>query len=105
MQGHHQLIALRQSGVKPSIVFVNDYPCRTDWQQHMDNPTVSVFDTPLENIDFRFATGIRVSITAANAGRAQFLFDKAIEAGAEVVACCSSNFTKVYHKDTGVVNG
>jgi len=105
MRGHEAIIAMRRSGQKPSMVFINDYPCRTDWVEHMDSPTVCVSDDKLEDIDFRFLINTKASITAANDTRAKFMFDLAISEGASDVGCCSANFTKIYHKDTGVVHG
>ena len=35
MRGHHELIEMRRNRKAPRMVFLNDYPCETDW---FENP-------------------------------------------------------------------
>lgn len=90
MRGHEPLIAMRSAGKRPSIVFINDYPCQTDWHEMPgDHATICVDgDTP-EAIDFRCIFDLRVSITGASEDRAKRLMQACIEAGAVTVGAGS----------------
>jgi hypothetical protein len=91
MKGHETLIQLRKAGKTPKIVFVNDFPCKTDWFDWWDHATVCVADDGVETIDFRFAHGITMSILALNKTRAKALFELGKASGAIVVACGSAD--------------
>lgn len=69
MNGHRELITMRRAGFKPAFVFVNDYPCHTDWAKFGDHPTISVDgDTP-ELQDFRFLVGVTAIVAGFDADR------------------------------------
>lgn len=91
MRGHETLIQLRAAGRTPKFVFVNDYPCKTDWFHWGDHATVSVAGDPIESIDFRFVKGLKVSISASNKTRAKALFELAKASGAKTVGCGSDD--------------
>lgn len=91
MKGHETLIQLRKAGRTPKIVFVNDYPCKTDWFHWGDHATICVDGGGVENIDFRFANGLTLNISALNKNRAKSLFEIGKSSGAVVVACGSSD--------------
>ncbi len=85
MRGHEPILAMRQKGRKPSIVFVNDYPCDTDWTANGDHATVSVVGDRLASLDLRFLVGLRVSISGTDERRVKGLFEAAKQAGSAVV--------------------
>lgn len=88
MRGHENIISQRIAGHVPNIVFINDYPCKTDWFEFREQATVCTADDPLSSLDLRFLVGLRVSISATTEDRAKALFDRAKKAGAKVVAAC-----------------
>ena len=91
MRGHIPIIELRLQRKVPKFVFINDYPCKTDWFEHGDAATVCTAGDTLSSIDLRFLVGLRVSITALSETRAKALFSKAVEAGAVTVGAGVSN--------------
>ena len=88
MRGHEAIIAMRKAGQKPSIVFLNDYPCDTDWTKFGDHATVDISGDQPEWLDLRFLVGMRVSITGASEKRAKRLLEACKQAGATRVAAC-----------------
>ena len=101
MRGHDHIISLRKSGKTPSIVFINDYPCKTDWMTHGEHATVSVHGDTISSLDLRFLVGLRVSISAESEGRAKALFGKAKWFGAKTVASCHIKTNQQPHKQDG----
>jgi len=57
MRGQDQIIQNRMDGKAPSIVFVNDYPCKTDWFEHGEQATICTHKDALRNLDMRFFGG------------------------------------------------
>lgn len=108
MKGHTKIIEARIAGKKPPFVFINDYPCKTDWFEHGDHSTVCTDGDSTSSIDLRFLVGLRVSIGATTEQRATALFEKAKAAGALTVAAChiqkdkypqhQSGWAEVWHK-------
>ena len=88
MRGHEQIIAMRMARKAPSIVFLNDYPCKTDWADHGEHATVCTANDAIRNLDFRFLTGLRVSISATTEARAKELCKRIKGAGATTIAAC-----------------
>lgn len=88
MRGHTEIIKARLVGKAPIFVFVNDYPCKTDWFEHREHATVCTHGDMLSSIDFRFLRCLRVSISATTEARAKALFALAKEADAAAVASC-----------------
>lgn len=86
MRGHEQIIALRKQRLAPEIVFVNDYPCQTDWHIHGDYPTICTAGDKIEYLDLRFLINLNVSISAPTEERAKTLFKAVQAAGATQVA-------------------
>lgn len=86
MRGHEAIIRMRLRRQVPAIVFINDYPCLTDWERHGDHATVCVDGDVLQALDLRFLVGLRVSISSGNEDRARRLFEMAKSAGAAFVA-------------------
>jgi len=118
MKGQEKIIEMRKAGMRPAIVFVNDFPDESARSWHnpgerygevwpADHPTVCTHATPLSSVDMRFAVGMRVSISADSEQRAKALFKKAVEAGASCVAAShaipaangrfTSGWTEIYH--------
>jgi hypothetical protein len=113
MNGHQKIIEMRMAGQKPEIVFLNDYPCETNWFETGDyaNVEISPEDQP-EWLDLRFLVRLRVSVTGRTEDRAKRLFDVCKKAGAKTVAAChlaqergaiygtmkfTAGWTEVYH--------
>lgn len=125
MHGHIPLMAMRKRGIKPGIVFLNDYPCETskDWHNPgeefgeswgLDHATVCTVGDVIQLLDLRFLVGMRVSITSTTEIRAKALFEQAKAHGAMTVgAChviekknkpCGTGWCEVWHKNTEVTN-
>lgn len=110
MRGHTEVERIRLQGRLPKVVFVNDYPCKTDWFETGEHATVCVHNDAIASLDFRFLTGLTVSIGSESQARAQRLFERAKEFGAAVVAAChvqrgngllyQAGWTEIYRKDT-----
>lgn len=115
MRGHEPIIAMRQRGKKPAFVFINDYPCDTDWVPHGDHATVSTAGDVIQLLDLRFLIGLKVSISAESEVRAMALFDQCKAAGAACVGAAHIDKTRkpwdqhgwssVWHKATEVAHG
>ncbi|MDE3021952.1 MAG: hypothetical protein KGI54_08840 [Pseudomonadota bacterium] len=88
MKGHEHLIALRHAGKVPKIVFINDFPCQTDWFEHDDHVTICTAGNAISGLDMRFLLDLRVSIMSESESRAKSLFAKAKWFGAKTVAAC-----------------
>jgi hypothetical protein len=86
MKGHKEIIALRCKGKKPGFVFVNDYPCKTDWFENHEHATVCTASDSVSSMDFRFLVGMRVSVSATTEARAKAIFERIKAAGALAVA-------------------
>ncbi len=86
MRGHEKLIEMRKAGKRPAIVFLNDFPCRTDWFETGDkHVTVSVDGDNLDRVDLRFLVGLTVSASSFDESRAKAMFAACKKAGAAVV--------------------
>lgn len=85
MKGHEPIVAMRRAGKRPSIVFLNDFPCATDWPRFGDHPTVEVHGDQPEWLDLRFLVGLNVSISASTEKRGRRLLEACKKAGASVV--------------------
>ena len=85
MRGHAPLIAERMQGRAPNYVFLNDYPCKTNWWDFSEQVTLCTHGDPLSSLDLRCLVGLSVSISSPDLARAQALFALAIDAGARVV--------------------
>ena len=89
MRGHERLIEYRLKGKAPRFVFVNDYPCKTDWHENPgDAVTICTEGDVVQLLDLRFLVGLRVSVSSPSEVRAQALFDRCKAAGAAMVAAC-----------------
>lgn len=86
MRGHTAIISARMQRKAPVMVFVNDYPCHTDWFAHAEHATVCTHADSIHNLDLRFLVGLRVSISATTEARAKALFERVKAAGAAAVA-------------------
>lgn len=122
MLGHIPIIKLRLRGIRPSIVFINDFPTpeAKDWHNpgaaygevwQPDHATVQLDSGDrIEQLDFRFVAGLTVSATGSTEARAKTLFNACIAAGAKTVgavhaidlgtARVKSGWTDIYHAST-----
>lgn len=101
MHGHENILALRSEGKVPKIVFLNDYPCKTDWFEHGENATICTAGEPISSLDLRFLVGMTVSISATSEKRAKALFNKVIAAKAKTVAACHTQLDVQPWQQTG----
>lgn len=85
MHGQHAILAMRSRGHKPAIVFINDYPCHTDWFETGEHATVCVHNDQPELLDLRFLQGCRVSISASTRDRAERLMTACKNAGCTTI--------------------
>jgi hypothetical protein len=88
MRGHEAIIRMRLKRKVPAIVFVNDYPCMTDWEKYADHATVCVSGDSVSALDLRFLTGLRVSISSPTEERARELFERVKAVNPELVGSC-----------------
>lgn len=88
MRGHEKLIEMRRAGKVPQIVFVNDYPCKTDWFETGEHVTLCTAGDSITLLDLRCLVGLRVSISSPNESRAKALAEHCKAAGAATVAAC-----------------
>jgi hypothetical protein len=101
MNGHIPIIQLRAKKMRPAFIFLNDWPCITDWFEHGDHATVSTFGDDIETLDLRFCKGVAVSVSSDTEERAKALFKAAKEAGAAVVAAHHVKADQHWSKQTG----
>ena len=85
MRGHENIIRMRQAGKRPAFVFVNDWPCDTEWFETGEHVTVCTDGDPMSSLDLRFLIGLRVSVSAHTEERAKALFEACKDAGVEMV--------------------
>ncbi len=101
MQGQQHILAMRKSGYAPDIVFVNDYPCKTDWFDEGLAATVCVYRDRIELLDMRFLVGLTVCITSDNLDRAKRLYAVAKACGAARIGACQTT----NHKNPSMSDG
>lgn len=89
MNGHEPIIKMRMDGKKPSIVFINDFPCECHkyWHKEGDHASISIHGDDIDLLDMRFLVGLTVSATSIDERRAKQLFEKCKQSGASVVGC------------------
>lgn len=99
MRGHDTIIQLRKAGQSPSWVFVNDFPCSTDWATYGEHATVCTAGDDLGVIEFQFLVGLSVTINSTSEDRAQKLMQIAKKASAKLVASSGQGWTDVWRKE------
>jgi hypothetical protein len=88
MRGHENIIKARMAGKKPPFIFLNDYPCQTDWFEFGEHATVCTHGDSIQSLDMRFVVGAAVSVSATQENRAKALSNACKQYGAHVVAAC-----------------
>lgn len=88
MKGHEDIISLRRARQAPAMVFINDYPCKTDWLRERAAATVCTHGDVIQMLDLRFLVGLKVSISSDSEVRAKALMEACRNAGAHTVAAC-----------------
>lgn len=88
MTGHEGIIALRLQRKAPAMVFINDWPCPTDWLQDRAAATVCTHGDVIQMLDLRFLVGLKVSISSESEVRAKSLMEACRNAGAHTIAAC-----------------
>ena len=101
MRGHEPIIAARLQGKKPPFIFINDFPCKTDWADYAEHATVSTHMDALHSLDMRFVNQINVNVAALSENRAKGLFEICKKAGASLVAASHVQMDKPPHAQTG----
>lgn len=86
MRGHDAIVSMRRAGKRPAFVFINDWPCRTDWAQNGAHATVCTAGDDIALLDLRFLVGLQVSVCASTEERAKALFEACKAAGVRMVA-------------------
>jgi hypothetical protein len=97
MRGHEPIYTMRKNGQKPAMIFINDWPCKTDWFETGEHVTVCVDGDSIRTLDLRFVIGCSVSISSESKTRAKALLERCKTEGADVVAACAIDTTKAYH--------
>ncbi len=86
MRGHEPIIAMRRSGKRPGIVFLNDFPCKTDWAEYGEHATVQILPgEAIEALDLRFLVGLTVAASGSTDERARKLLEACKTAGAKTI--------------------
>jgi hypothetical protein len=109
MKGHEGIIKLRQQGLAPAWISLDDFNFPsplTDWEKHGSQPTVCIYKEPIESLDLRFLVNMKVSVTSESEDRAKRLFNACKEAGAKFVAAshteihgeiAKTGWSEIYH--------
>ena len=103
MKGHEHILTLRKQRLKPVIIFLNDYPCKTDWAETEDHATVCIHGDPVETLDLRFLEGCVVSVSTDNENRAKALLDACKKAKANKVLVVEVETDKTDNLQKGYV--
>lgn len=104
MRGHEHIITLRKARCTPEWVFLNDWPCATDWAEFGDHATVCTHEDVIARLDLRFLVGLKVSCGSDTESRAKALFEAAKSFGAQLVGACHFQPGIHPHLQTGWVN-
>ena len=88
MKGHEDIITMRRNRMAPAFVFINDWPCKTDWMRERAAATVCTDGDVIQSLDLRFLVGLQVVVSSTDERRAKALFEACKAAGAKAVASC-----------------
>jgi len=75
MTGEQHIYTMRSQGLQPDWVFINDFPCQTDWPMFDDFATICTEGDSITSLDLRFLVDCRVSIVSTSEKRAKALFN------------------------------
>ena len=101
MRGHEYLIQMRLAGKAPEIVFINDYPCDTDWHEFDEHATISTDKDTIQSLDLRFLVGLQVSISSPSETRAKALFNAVKKVNPRAVVAAHVQDENHYMSQTG----
>jgi len=101
MRGHEEIVRMRLEGIAPEAIFINDFPCQTDWWENDDHCTVCTFGEPIKTLDMRFCVGMVVSICSDSEKRSKELFEACKGAGARVIASSHHQVGKLAWQQDG----
>lgn len=102
MKGHQPIIEMRLNRKAPRIVFLNDYPCKTDWFENPgDAATVCTHGDRIETLDLRFLVGLVVSISSPDENRAKALYSRCRGIGVSAVGACHIQSDKKVWEQAG----
>lgn len=88
MRGHEAVIRMREEGKKPIFVFLDDYPCDTDWFETGFHANVCVDGDDIQSLDLRFLVGLSVSVSSHDESRAKALFEACKAVDVDRMAAC-----------------
>lgn len=91
MRGHEKIIELRKRGVRPAHVFLNDFPCSTEWETFADHATVCVDGDDPDLLDLRFLVGTVAHVACLSQARADRFMGACRRAGCSIVAVTASD--------------
>ena len=100
MKGEQHIYEMRSKGLQPDWVFINDYPCQTDWPLFNDFATICTDGDSIAKLDMRFLVDCRVSIVSLSEKRAKALY-KACKPYALMVAASVIDPKQNPNKQTG----
>lgn len=104
MRGHDKLIDLRRKGLRPPLVFLNDYPTDPRLAKEVfDGSTIEIAGEPIESLDLRFLVGLRVSAGASTESRAKAILEACKRVGAAMVAVCHLPERRADQKQTDYI--
>ena len=101
MRGHEHLIELRKAGKRPVAVFINDFPCKTDWPDWGDQATVCVDGDQLSSLDLRFVVGMIAHVSSTSEIRAKRIAEICKQSGARIVGALHGIRETEYLTTTG----
>jgi hypothetical protein len=85
MRGHDKLIELRSRGLRPEVVFLNDYKTRPEF---FDGTNIEIEGEEMSLIDLRFLVGLSVAASSSCEIRARQILEACKKSGARMVAIC-----------------
>lgn len=85
MRGHDKLIELRSRGLRPDVVFLNDYKTKADF---FDGTNIEIEGEEISLIDLRFLVGLKVAASSSCENRARQILEACKRSGAKMVAVC-----------------
>lgn len=94
MNGHEHLIKMRMAGHAPEYIFINDFPCKTDWHVFNDHVTISVHGDAVKPLDLRFLVGMQVIVHSQDTRRAKELFNTCKAHKAKLVYASSNDWNE-----------
>lgn len=97
MKGHEALLQMRLNGKAPEYVFINDFPCKTDWMLFDEEVTINVDGDALKTLDLRMLVDLKIIAISTNLERAKTLFAVCKKHHPQALYC--SHINGIHHTD------